>query len=127
MFIPSLPTYSSGSTTGPDINVDGMDAYSGFTRLDLFLPPTLFLSFYIIYTVISPRFHTEKQRAYILSVISSGTMTVISLPYVGQYLSQGLERCYEDAQHGWRKDLGSLGVLFFGTYLLGRSASSRCG
>jgi hypothetical protein len=90
--------------------------------LGLTLPPTLFLGFTLLYTVGSPYFHTDKQRAYILSSVSSLCMTLVSLPYIGQYLSSGLGVVFEQAQEGWRRDLGKVGVLFFGTYLFGTSS-----
>lgn len=88
--------------------------------LGLALPPTLFLGFVGLYTALSPYFHTDKQRAYILSTCSSLTMSLISLPYITQYLYAGLEDVFEKAQEGWRLELGKFGVLFFGTYLFGK-------
>jgi hypothetical protein len=85
------------------------------------LPPTLFIGFIALYATISPHFHTDKQRAYILSTFSSLTMSLISLPYISQYLYHGLEKTFAEAQEGWRFELGRFGVIFFGTYLFGQS------
>ncbi|KAK4687042.1 hypothetical protein P7C73_g3077, partial [Tremellales sp. Uapishka_1] len=76
------------------------------------------LSFFVAsYAVLAPRFETEKQKAYILSTISSFTMTLVSLPFLSTYVLHGLEGVYESSQLGWKGDLGRFGVVFFGCYL----------
>ena len=87
----------------------------------LFLAIALFGLFALIYTLVSPRFETEKQRAYVLSSFSSATMTSVSLPFLWNYAMYGLGGSYVAAQAGWLRKLGVFGVVFFGTYLTGES------
>jgi hypothetical protein len=93
--------------------------------LGLVLPPILLAGFAALYCLISPHFHTDKQRAYILSTCSSLTMSLVSLPYIGHYLYAGLGPTFAAAQDGWRFELGRFGVIFFGTYLFGESFFAR--
>lgn len=88
-------------------------------RLEHFLPLPLYLLLWAVYILSAPYFATEKQRAYILSTLSSGVMTTISLPFVGKYLIYGLATTYEEAQRGWMASLANFGVVFFGVYLFG--------
>ncbi|WVQ78457.1 hypothetical protein IAT38_000543 [Cryptococcus sp. DSM 104549] len=92
--------------------------------LSLLLPPPLFLAFFLTYLKLAPRFSSERQRAYLLSTLSSATMTLISLPFVSTYLIHGLECAFEDGQEGWMASLGQFGVVFFGTYLFGASSGA---
>lgn len=69
------------------------------------------------YHLAAPYFSTERKRAYILSTICSGTMSIISLPFVWDYVVQGLGPMYAAGQVGWKRDLGKFGVVFFGSYL----------
>jgi len=83
------------------------------------LPTAIFAGFATAYWRLAPKFNTERQRAYVLSTISSFTMTLVSLPFVCSYLFYGLETTYGAAQLGWMGALGRFGVVFFGTYLFG--------
>ncbi|WVQ71788.1 hypothetical protein IAR50_001330 [Cryptococcus sp. DSM 104548] len=88
--------------------------YSLSIPIILPIPILLILS----YTILAPHFVTERQRAYILSAITSGTMTLASLPFAWSYLRWGLEVTYKETQQGWMAALARIGVVFFGTYLL---------
>ncbi|WWD16108.1 hypothetical protein CI109_100533 [Kwoniella shandongensis] len=79
------------------------------------IPIFLFLG--TAYGIFAPRFKTERQRAYVQAVITSGSMTLISIPYVYIYLRYGVESLFVESQIGWKKDLARFGVMFFGTYL----------
>lgn len=83
----------------------------------LFFPMPLFLIFFLIYASVAPYFATERQRAYILSTISSSFMTLASLPFIWKYARHGLGMIYEEGQSGWMGALGRVGVVFFATYL----------
>ncbi|WVQ98925.1 hypothetical protein IAU59_006056 [Kwoniella sp. CBS 9459] len=91
------------------------------TTLDILIPLALFTAFYALYAFLAPHpqlgFAKEKQRAYILSTLSSGTMTLVSIPYLWSYASVGFEETFERCQSGWMAELGRIGVLFFATYL----------
>lgn len=76
----------------------------------------------IYYHVLASSFKTEKQRAYILSTLSSGVMTSASLPFVWTYGRKGLGGLYETGGEGWMGKVGEVGVIFFGVYLFGESA-----
>ena len=89
----------------------------------LVLPPLIFALFAGVYWKCAPYFSTERQRAYILSTLSSGTMTTLSLPFVWGYVMHGLEKTYWASQEGWRAGVVQFGVLLFGTYLFGESAA----
>lgn len=96
-----------------------LDMLSELPLAPLVTCTTIFTGFCLAYSSLSPRFETERKRAYILSTISSFTMTLISLPYVWTYLVYGMEACFETAQSGWMLGLGQFAVIFFGTYLTG--------
>ncbi|OCF45396.1 hypothetical protein I317_00641 [Kwoniella heveanensis CBS 569] len=83
----------------------------------ILIPLVLSTSFYTLYTLLAPSFPKEKQRAYILSTISSATMTSLSIPYLYTYTTMGFEGAFERCQQSWMGGLGRMGVLFFGTYL----------
>lgn len=83
----------------------------------LLIPLPLFALFLTVYRTVSPRFATEKQRAYVLSTLSSATMTLASLPFVYGYLTGGIERMWYLGNNGWTKVLADCTVAFFGTYL----------
>lgn len=83
------------------------------------LPVPLYLSMVMYYHLLAPNFGTEKQRAYILSTLSAATMTIISLPFVWVYVSEGLEGLYAMGDGGWTSVVGEVGVVFFGVYLFG--------
>lgn len=83
----------------------------------LFFSIPLFLIFFLIYTSVAPYFATERQRAYILSTISSWFMTLASLPFSWKYARHGLSTIYEEGQIGWMGALGRVSVVFFATYL----------
>lgn len=72
------------------------------------------------YHALAPYFRTEKQRAYIMSALSSATMSVISIPFAYTYLRYGLEKAYSDSQSGWMGDLARFGAIFFGVYLFSK-------
>lgn len=82
---------------------------------------TIFTAFSVYYAKVSPKFDSERKRAYLLSTLSSLTMSIISLPFVGAYLAYGIQGCFTMAQSGWMLRLGQFGVMFFGTYLFGKS------
>ncbi|WWC69267.1 uncharacterized protein I206_103205 [Kwoniella pini CBS 10737] len=77
----------------------------------------LYALFYFTYQTLSLKFDTERKRAYILSVISSFTMTTLSIPFFINYLRFGLERTFKDGQKGWLGMIGEFGTTFFGVYL----------
>ena len=85
--------------------------------LEYILPIPIFTFFFILHSYMSPRFDSERKRAYISSTFSSAIMSVISLPFAWNYMTYGLEVCYEAGQHGVLGMLGKFGVIFFGTYL----------
>ncbi|WVQ69879.1 uncharacterized protein L199_008101 [Kwoniella botswanensis] len=82
-----------------------------------FLCSSIFTLSYIVYTILSPRFDTERKKAYILSSISSCTMTILSLPFFLSYLTNGLKETFEAGQEGWMGQMGWFGSVFFGVYL----------
>ncbi|OCF71661.1 hypothetical protein I204_07721 [Kwoniella mangroviensis CBS 8886] len=81
------------------------------------LCPSLYTIFYLLYTVLSPYFDTERKKAYILSSISSCTMTILSIPFFLSYLTNGLKETFEAGQEGWMGQMGWFGAVFFGVYL----------
>ena len=86
------------------------------------LPVPLYLSMVIYYHTVAPMFKTEKQRAYILSTLSSGVMTSISVPFMWTYGRKGLGGLYTEGGEGWMGRVGEVGVVFFAVYLFGESA-----
>ena len=74
----------------------------------------------LVYATTAPHFGTERKRAYILSVLSSSIMSLLSLPYIYSYLHYGLHQTYEAAQTGWLFALAHFGVVYFGVYLSGK-------
>lgn len=103
-------------STSPKFALGGKLDFSSLPP-GLVLPVPLFLLFCAVYRTIAPRFETEKQRAYVLSTLSSATMTLASLPFVYAYLTGGIERMWDLGQTGWTKGLADCTVAFFGTYL----------
>lgn len=87
------------------------------------LPLPLILFFIAYYHLLAPRCQTEKQRAYLLSALSSGTMSTLSLPFVWSYVNHGLAKTYLACQEGWLLRLGQFGVVFFGVYLFSKFQS----
>ncbi|WVR05386.1 hypothetical protein IAU60_002400 [Kwoniella sp. DSM 27419] len=81
------------------------------------LSPAIFALFALSYRFLSPKFSTDRKRAYVLSTISSCVMTITSVPFFLHYLSYGFKNTFEAAQKGWMRELGEFGVVFFGTYL----------
>ncbi|WVW82882.1 hypothetical protein I302_104894 [Kwoniella bestiolae CBS 10118] len=75
--------------------------------------------FYLTYSLLSPYFDTDRKKAYILSSISSFTMTTLSIPFFVGYLTNGLEGTFKDGQDGWMGGVGWFGAVFFGVYLFG--------
>lgn len=88
------------------------------------LPCGLYAFMVIYYHLLAPRFQTDKQRAYLLSALSSGILTTISLPFVWTYATQGLGGMYEAGQTGWMGVMGYFGVNYFGVYLFGEFPTS---
>lgn len=89
----------------------------GHVDTRLVLPQIIFALFAGVYWKFAPYLRTERQRAYVLSTLSSGTMTLLSLPFVWGYVAHGLHETYWASQEGWRAAVTQFGVLFFGTYL----------
>lgn len=85
---------------------------------ELYLPVPLFLAYVALYRAAAPRLHTEKQRAYILSAVTSFGMTLMSLPFAAAYAHSGLAAAFELAQHGWRSEVVRFGTILFGVYLI---------
>ncbi|WRT67320.1 uncharacterized protein IL334_004290 [Kwoniella shivajii] len=77
----------------------------------------IYLSFFLAYQAFSPLFESERKRAYVLSSISSFTMTLLSIPLFGSYLLYGLKDTFEYAQGGWMGNWTRFAVVFFATYL----------
>lgn len=84
------------------------------------LPIPLYLLMLVMYHATSPYFRTEKQRAYILSSCSAMIMSSLSIPFVWNYATQGLEGMFKAGQEGWMSRIGEFGVTFFGVYLFGK-------
>ncbi|WWC60918.1 uncharacterized protein I303_103494 [Kwoniella dejecticola CBS 10117] len=74
----------------------------------------IYALFYLTYALVSPKFDSERKKAYILSVISSFTMTVLSIPFFISYLRYGLEKTFKDGQAGWMGEMGRFSTVFFG-------------
>jgi hypothetical protein len=91
------------------------------TSIPVILPVPLYLSMIAYYHLVAPKFKTEKQRAYVLSTLSSGLMTCVSIPFLWNYLRHGLEGLYGSGTEGWMARVGEVGVVFFGVYLFGQS------
>lgn len=90
----------------------------------LVLPIPLLVIFFVVYSLAAPYFRTEKQRAFILSTLSSAMMTLVSLPFVWNYVTLGLDVSYHKAQDGWLREVAMIGITFFGTYLTGEYLAS---
>ena len=86
-----------------------------------FLPLPLLAFLTIAYFLAAPSFPTEKARAYVLSTLSSFTMSIISLPSIYCYLTGGLQLVYAAGSTGWMRQLGRFGASFFGTFLFGET------
>ena len=86
-----------------------------------YLAPAIYAIFALAYRQFAPRFASERQRAYILSAISSGSMSVMSLPFLYTYLRYGMEETFEVGQNGAMGVLARFSTIFFGTYLFGKS------
>lgn len=93
----------------------------GTMSIPTLLPIPLYLSMIGYYHLVAPYFKNEKQRAYILSTLSSAAMTCISIPFVWAYGRHELGGLYEAAHQGWIQKIGEVGVVFFGVYLFGKS------
>jgi len=87
--------------------------------LYLTIPIPLYATMIAYYYLLAPRFQTEKQRAYLLSTLSATIMSLISLPFLWTYITNGFEGMYAAGQEGWMGVLGEIGVLVFGVYLFG--------
>jgi hypothetical protein len=83
------------------------------------LPPPLLVLLTAFYLATARYFSTDKARAYLLSALSSFTMTTLSIPFAYLYFAYGLEAVFVAAQEGWLHQAGRVGVIFFGTYLFG--------
>ncbi|BEI89353.1 uncharacterized protein CcaverHIS019_0207150 [Cutaneotrichosporon cavernicola] len=62
------------------------------------LPGPLFLGMVAWYNLVAPFFNGERKRAYVLSTLSSFTMTLCSFPFVYAYLNGGIP-----ATSRWRR------------------------
>lgn len=71
-----------------------------------------------IYATTHHRFKTSKQKAYILSTISSGCMSLLSLWFVGTWIQGGFEAVLKDGAERFAR----YGTVFFRSYLIGMSA-----
>ncbi|TYJ56686.1 hypothetical protein B9479_002617 [Cryptococcus floricola] len=83
----------------------------------ILMPVPILIIFYLAYTTLAPHFASMRQRSYLLSAITSGAMTVASLPFAWSYMRWGLEVTYQKGKEGWMGALARAGVVFFGTYL----------
>jgi hypothetical protein len=90
------------------------------------LPPSLLVFLTAFYLATSRYFSTDKARAYLLSALSSFTMTTLSIPFAYLYFVYGLEVVFNAAQEGWLHQAGRIGVIFFGTYLFGECDVETC-
>lgn len=95
-----------------------MDALKALPPI-LLVPVPLFAFFVVFYKTVAPRFETEKQRAYVLSCLSSLVMTLSSLPFMYGYLTGGMERVWYMGNNGWSKVFADCVIAFFATYLFG--------
>ncbi|ODN83270.1 hypothetical protein L202_01442 [Cryptococcus amylolentus CBS 6039] len=84
----------------------------------MLMPVPNLMIFYLAYTTLAPHFASVRQRSYLLSAITSGAMTVASLPFAWNYMRWGLEVTYQKGKEGWMGALARAGVVFFGTYLV---------
>ena len=91
--------------------------------ISIVLPIPLYLSMMGYYHLLAPRFRTEKQRAYILSTLSSALMSCIAIPFTWIYAHEGLEGLYVRGAEGRMGRLGEIGVVLFGVYLFGEPIS----
>ena len=87
--------------------------------LYLTIPVPLYTTMIVYYHLLAPRFHTEKQRAYLLSTLSATVMSLISLPFLWTYVTSGFDGMYVAGQEGRMGVLGEIGVIVFGVYLFG--------
>ncbi|TXT10366.1 uncharacterized protein COLE_04300 [Cutaneotrichosporon oleaginosum] len=81
------------------------------------LPAPLFLAMVGWYNLVAPHFVGMRKRAYVLSALSSFTMTLFSLPFVYAYFTGGLPAVWAAGEDGWTKTLADTAVASFGTYL----------
>lgn len=102
--------------------------HAGESALDsrLLLPVPIFVALAAAYRMLAPFFPDSKSRAYILSAISSLTLTATSLPFVYAYLSGGFAAMYEAGHTGWTGHVADFIVVAFGTYLFGEQSGSVC-
>ena len=95
--------------------------------LYLTIPVPLYTAMIVYYHLLAPRFQTEKPRAYLLSTLSATVMSLISLPFLWTYITNGFEGMYVAGQEVRMGVLGEVGVIIFGVYLFGESDSSTGG
>jgi len=93
----------------------------------VYLAAPIYAGFLMAYRHFSPRFASERQRAYILSAISSCSMSFMSLPFLYSYLRYGMKETFEAGQGGWMGVLARFSTIFFGTYLFGEFVSPSSG
>lgn len=86
----------------------------------LLLPVPIFGALVATYCIAAPYFSTSRSRAYILSSLSSFTLTTASLPFVYAYATGGFQGLWDAGQEGWTKVLADLVVVYFGTYLFSK-------
>ncbi|BEI81556.1 hypothetical protein CcaverHIS002_0207160 [Cutaneotrichosporon cavernicola] len=72
------------------------------------LPGPLFLGMVAWYNLVAPFFNGERKRAYVLSTLSSFTMTLCSFPFVYAYLNGGIPAVWAAGQEGWTKTLADI-------------------
>lgn len=89
--------------------------------LSLRVPLPTFGFLIAAYCVFSPQWPDKRSRAYVLSTISSGCMTLASLPFLYLYLTGGLPAVWAAGQSGWTQTLSTVIVSVFGTYLFCKS------
>ncbi|WWC89754.1 uncharacterized protein L201_004680 [Kwoniella dendrophila CBS 6074] len=77
----------------------------------------IYTGFYLAYEKLSPKFESERKKAYILSSISSCVMTLSSIPFFLSYLIYGLEETFHQGQLDYLGQLGEFCTIFFGVYL----------
>lgn len=85
----------------------------------------LLVTFALIYTTQHQRFKTEKQKAYILSTISSGVMSALSLWFVWTWIKGsdvGVGRfSFERVVAEQSDQVARYGTILFRSYLIGMS------
>lgn len=112
---PIMPSLAMSHLLLSDVPTDPM---ATIIPPELYMPIPLFLAYAALYRAAAPRLHTEKQRAYILSAVTSFGMTLMSLPFTAAYAHSGLAVAFEQAQHGWRAEVVRFGTIVFGVYLV---------